>query len=254
MKKTFIFALVVFMIALLSGCDDDTPPNEVHSPEDTAGRVIGALSGSPSARLAGELGVAHPYDYADEMISHLRSGVIDCVIMERMSAEEILESSSGIRILSESLLEYDFSFAVARENNQLLSAVDSALEALTENGVLVGLRGKYFAGRNYMYSPLGDFSDNTRFLTLAVSPDSAPFSFINADGEYDGFNIEVARAVCDYLEVELRIMSTEVARLIPAVQEGSAHLAVGWLPDDMGDFVNVSETFADIAHVVLVRR
>ena len=255
MKKITILLFAVFILSILTSCDDGNPPNEVHSPADAAGRVIGALAGSPSARLADEMGYASLFSEVDEMMNSLRSGAVDCVIMERLGAREAVDSTRGVRMLSEPLLEYDLRFAIARENNQLPEEIDKALAALSDNGTLNGLRGRYFSGRNYSYSSPPGIQTGTRDLVLAVSQASAPFSYINTDGEFAGLNVDVARAVCDYLGLELIIVSVEVANLIPEVMNGRVDIALGWLPDDLGDnLVNVSEPYADIAQVVIVRR
>jgi ABC-type amino acid transport substrate-binding protein len=54
--------------------------------------------------------------------------------------------------------------------------------------------------------------------------------------------------------VELRIVPQDVSELIPAVWFGRADLALGWLAEDVGDYVDVSEPYASSAHVVIVRR
>lgn len=256
MKKQIIYTFITItvLITLIAACGPSGPPNEVHSPRDVPGRTIGALNGSPSARLAEELGIAVTFFDIEDMLNHLRIGTIDCIIMERLVAEEIISGASGIRMLGEPLLEYDLRFAVAKENNQLLAAINDAIEALSNNGVLSGLRSRYFAGRNFRYVPPTDRPTRPGYLSLAVSPDAAPFSFIDEYGNFAGFDVEVAQAVADHLGVELRIFAHDVSDLVDAVWFGRTDLALGWLPDDVGNFVNVSESYASSAHVVLVRR
>jgi len=254
MKKRILLSLIILLLLLISSCGATGPPNEVHYPRDVNGRTIGALNGSPSAQLAAELGNAVTFFDIDDMINHLRVGTVDCIIMERLVADEIISGASGIRILNDPLLEYDLRFAVAKENKQLLVAIDEAIEALTLNGVLGGLRDKYFAGRNYRYTPPNDGPTRPGYLSLAVSPGSAPFSYIDENGNFTGLDVEVARAVTDYLGVELKIVETEVSELISSVWFGRTDMALGWIQADVLDYVNVSESYANSAHVILVRR
>jgi ABC-type amino acid transport substrate-binding protein len=254
MKKLTIFTFIAFSFILITACGTGGPPNEVFSPNDVNGRTIGALNGSPSAQLAGELGSAVTFFDIDDMLNHLRVGTIECIIMERLIAEDIISNASGVRILPDPLLEYDLRFAVAKENNQLLAAIDDAIEDLTNNGTLGALREKYFAGRNFRYTPPTDRQTRPGYLSLAVSPDSAPFSYLDENNEFTGFDVEVAIAISDHLGVELRIISTDVSELISSVWFGRADLATGWLADDVSEYVNVSESFANSAHVVIVRR
>lgn len=254
MKRLKIFLFTGVVALALSSCGEKLPPNMVNSPEDINDRVIGVFGGSPSARLADELGVAMPLGSSDELMSNLKVGNVDCVIMEYTVAVDLVAETSGVKLLGESLLEYDLRFAVAKENAELLDAVNSALASLNSNGTLNGLRGKYFAGRSYAYAPPGDVAPRPGTLILAVSPDDYPYSYRNESGGYSGLNIDVARAVCDSLGVGLQIAEFETGELITAVWFGKADLALGWLPGDVGDAVNISDAYALLSHVVIVRK
>ena len=258
-KKILFFrtcALVFICAALLflTACDSELPPNTVYSPEDLQGALIGALSGSPSVRLASEHGTAFAADSDEDLIRDLRTGSVDAVLMESTTAADVASSAPGVRILSESLLEYELSFAVPRENPQLLAVINSTLDALEANGTLPGLRGKFFAGRNFVYRPPEDVPARPGYLILAVPPNAFPFSYIDDDGNFSGLSVYTAKAICDFLGVELRIISTPPAELVTAVWHGIADFSAGWLPDDIGDFITISNPFAEVSHSIIVRR
>ena len=237
-----------------AGCRD-APPNVVHSLDDVSGRTIGALLGTPSERMANELGFAWAVGSTDELMFHLLSGALDCVIIESTVAAELVAETAGVRMLPEPLLVYDLRFAIAVENAGLLRAVDAALATLRQNGTLRGLSDMYFAGRRFTYVPPEDVERRPGYLSLAVSGDSPPFSFRDEFGEFHGLDIDVARAVSDIIGVELIIIEYDSWELIRAVRYGRADLALGWLPSE-GDeqLINISEPYAVAEHVVIVRR
>jgi len=254
MKKAIVFVFAIFAALLLQGCRDAPPPNVVNSAEDAQGRIIGALSGSPSAWVAADVGRAQLFSSTDDLMYHLRAGTIDCVIMDSTVASELVADTTGVRVLGEPLLVYDLRFAIPRENSQLLQAVDAALAELRSNGTLGGLRNKYFAGRRYAYEAPEGVEQRQATLTLAVASDSPPFSYKDVNGEYAGLDIEVAQAVCDYLGVEMKIIEYDVAELITAVRFGRADLALGWVPGEEDEIINISEPYAVATHVIVVRR
>ena len=253
--KSAVFAVFIASVMLLfAGCQDERPPNTVNSLEDVPGKYIGAMSGTPSARLADELGVARSFFSGDELIRGLTSGMVDCAVLESVMADELVSGASGVRILGETLLEYDLRFAIPRENAELLNYVNAALAALNANGTLRNLRDKYFSGKRYEYSPPADVEARPGFLRLAIPADTPPYSFKDEDGEYTGLDVEVARAVCDYLGVQLQIIEVDARELVTAVWFGRADLAAGWLPGDIEDQVVTSDDYANTSYVVLVRR
>jgi len=247
-----ILAITV-VLPLAAGCRD-TPANEVNSIADVVGKVIGTLGGTPSERLADAYGQALAFEAGDEMMAFLRAGALDCVIMESSAALELVEQSTGVRILNEPLIEYELRFAIAKENGELLVAVNSALETLRQNGTLSGLSGKYFAGKSYTYVAPEGVQIHPGELLIAVPPDSPPFSFKNAGGELWGFDIEIACAVCDALGVEIQVIEYDAWELIDAVWSGSVDLALGWLPSEGEELVSMSDPYAHAVHVVIVRR
>jgi polar amino acid transport system substrate-binding protein len=255
LNKNYIKALlaVVLMLSLV-GCNRGLPPNEVEHPDDIDGRIIGAIRGSPSVRLASERGILWVEDTGEQLMERLRIGDVDTVLMESFAASSLVSATSGVRILPYPLIEYELRFAVPRENTQLLQVINTTLETLEANGTLNGLRSRYFGGRNFVYVPPEDVTPTSRYLTLAVPPEAYPFSFRDEQGGLSGLSVYVARAITDILGVELRFVELDPADLITAVWHGRADFAVGWLPDDLGDVVNVSEPYAQAEHSIIVRR
>jgi len=251
MKKLALVIIAALVCLLLIGCNPF--PNEVNSPEDVEGKFIGALSGTPSLRLADERGTAIPFYEAADMMASLRAGVIDCAIMERTTAIELVSNTSGVRILTEPLVEYELRFAIPMENRGLLNAVNAALDELSRNGTLRGLSNRYFSRGSFNYvSP--DNIERTGTLTIALPPDSPPFSYRDEEGRFTGMDIDVAIAVSDVLGVNLEPLEYDAWELVTAVWHGRADLALGWHPGEGEGLINTSEPYASTVQVIIVRR
>ncbi|MCL2424878.1 MAG: transporter substrate-binding domain-containing protein [Oscillospiraceae bacterium] len=251
MKKLIYFTLVISMLLVLVGCSED---GAISSPEEIQGMTIGALAGTPSLRLARENGTARAFYSESEMMRALRAEVIDAVIMEQATAMELVENTSGVRILNEPLVEYDLRIAIAMENVGLLNAVNNALAELEENGTLEGLAYQYFARGDFAYEPPENIEMRPGYLTVAFPPDSPPFSFRNADDMFVGMDVEVAVAIGHVLGIELTVLEQDPRELVTAVWHGRADLALGWHPYEGEGFVNMSNPYASAVHVVIVRR
>jgi len=129
-----------------------------------------------------------------------------------------------------------------------------ALEELGRNGTLRGIINKYFSRGNFSYVPTDETIERTGSLTIALPPDSPPFSFINEEGRFVGMDIEVAMAVSDVLGVELIPIETDAWELVTAVWHGRADLALGWHPGEGEGLISKSIPYARAVHVVIVRR
>ena len=67
-------------------------------------------------------------------IEDLKTGKVDCVVMDELPAKEILSSNSGIKILDGSLTNDSYGMVVKKGNKELLDAINTVLEKLKNEG------------------------------------------------------------------------------------------------------------------------
>jgi len=72
----------------------------------------------------------------------------------------------------------------------------------------------------------GGGSDGRPTLTMATNAEFPPFEFINDAGQYDGFDVELARAIADYLDMRLVIDNMAFDAVLVAVETGVADVAI----------------------------
>lgn len=63
-------------------------------------------------------------------------------------------------------------------------------------------------------------------LRFVTSDDYPPFNFVGADGALSGFNVDLARAICDELEAACTIQVEPFDTLVTAVDQGRADAAI----------------------------
>ena len=51
----------------------------------------------------------------------------------------------------------------------------------------------------------GDSKNDEKTLVVGIDPEYPPYSYIGSDGEYTGFDIEVAQAACDLLGWKMKV-------------------------------------------------
>ena len=257
MKKLVPLALFAFVIVLFSGCGGRLPNTLLDLDEFyTRGVVVGVLRGSASVHFIAEPSTAREFSTGEELMNNLKSGTLDCVVMEESTAKPLVSRTSGVKFFPEPLLEYDPGFAAAKENAELVSVINSALAELRENGTITGLHNKYFAGKSFKYTPAPheDTPSRAGTLTLAAPPDFPPYSYISVEGELTGMGLEAAGAVCDILGVELLITETPAQDIITMVQFGKADFALGWIPGEDAELVAFSDGYARSVQSIIVRK
>jgi len=67
-------------------------------------------------------------------IEDLKTGKVDCVVMDELPAKEIVSSNSGIKILEGSLTNDSYGMIVKKGNKELLDAINTVLQKLKDEG------------------------------------------------------------------------------------------------------------------------
>jgi ABC-type amino acid transport substrate-binding protein len=235
-----------------AGCGEKLPPNTVAAPEDVSGKIIGAMSGTAGAYIASQYGDVQQFDNMDVMFESLRVGALDCVVTDSLVTRK---DPKGVKPLREPLAEYGFAFAVARENGDLRRAVNSAIRNMRESGELARIEGAISKGGDSVYVPPDRQGEARATLRAAVRAEFAPYTYIDDEGECAGMDIDVARAVCGALGVDVEFFAVEPDEMIDTVRYGKADLAIGGLYENERDvgLVEYSDAYTAAAMEVLVR-
>ena len=67
-------------------------------------------------------------------IEDLKTGKVDCVVMDELPAKEIVSKNEGIKILDGSLTNDSYGMIVKKGNKELLDAINTVLQKLKDEG------------------------------------------------------------------------------------------------------------------------
>lgn len=76
-------------------------------------------------------------------VQALLSGKVDCVIIDNEPAKAYVAANEGLVILDTSYAVEDYAIAVAKDNTELLDAINGALAELTADGTVAAILAKY---------------------------------------------------------------------------------------------------------------
>ena len=102
-KKLISLLLVSAMAAATAGCGSSVPANSVNSRDDLAGKKIGVQLGTTGDSDATEYekndgSTVERYNKGADAIQALKTGKIDCVIIDQQPAEAFVEKNDDLKI------------------------------------------------------------------------------------------------------------------------------------------------------------
>lgn len=258
MKKIISLLLLAASLFALCGCSKDIPGNAVFSPDDLPNKRVGVpFDTSAYCYLEDyeEIGcVVEGYSSVSAVIDDVASGRLDCAIMNRELAEDEVSAFSKVKILEEAVISENLAIITAFESASLLSVIDSTLGTLIENGTIEDIIDNYINGKEFIYTSPEDIQYSGS-IKLAVNAIGKPFAYYE-NGEISGMDIDIARAICDTMGVELQIVDAEGDDLYEFIRSGRADFALGCLSqnEETEELVGFTQSYYTCEQVIIVRK
>ena len=123
----------------------------IASVDDLAGKKIGVQEATTGDIYAsGDFGDENVVKYANGALAveGLKSGKVDCVIIDNEPAKAYVAANEGLKILETTYADEDYAICVSKENDELKEAIDNALKELIADGSLQKIVDKYIPADN----------------------------------------------------------------------------------------------------------
>lgn len=128
-----------------------TEDSDIAGPDDLEGKLIGVQQGTtghiycsapPEDDGFGEENVM-AYPNGASAVEALKTGKVDCVVIDNEPAKAFVEANEGLKILDTEFVTEDYAIAIAKDNPELLEKVNASLAKLKADGTLQEIVDKY---------------------------------------------------------------------------------------------------------------
>ena len=119
--------------------------SDIATPDDLAGKTIGVQLGTTGDIYVEDVEDAtiERYNKGFEAVQALLQGKVDAVVIDGEPAKVFVEQNEGIKLVDEAFTEEEYAIAIAKDNEELLEKVNTALNTLKENGKFDEVVAKY---------------------------------------------------------------------------------------------------------------
>lgn len=256
-RYTFFSILIVWCMGVFCGCAK-VPENTVYSVEDLKGKNIGVQLKTTGDIYASEIEGATVlrFNKAADAVFALQEGEIDAVMLDDGPAKVFVEQNEGIRILEEVYAEEEYGIVVKKGNQELLDKINEALETIQENGTLDAITQNWIyegaSTSNYKGQNKESYANGK--LVVATNAEFPPYESV-VDGEVVGYDIDLMRAICDVLDMELVVENIAFDSIISSVDRGIADVgATGMsITEARLEQVDFSKPYTTAKQVIIVR-
>ena len=227
MKKFAALLLTAAMTVAMVGCGSSVAANTVNSKDDLPGKKIGVQLGTTgdadATAYEDEGSTVERYNKGSDAIQALKTGKIDCVIIDKQPAEAFVEKNDDLKILDDTFDAEEYAICIAKDNTDLTDEFNKAIEELKADGTIDTIISNYIgdeAGEHPYETPEGTEYPNGK-LTMATNAQFEPYEYYDGDNVV-GIDADIAKAICDKLGYDLEIEDMEFDAIIAAVSSGKA--------------------------------
>lgn len=121
--------------------------SDIAGPDDLTGKKIGVQLGTTGDIYAEDIEDAEieRYNKGMEAVQALQQSKIDAVVIDGEPAKVFVAENEGLKLLDEPLTEEEYAIAIAKDNDELLEKVNTALASLKDSGKLDEIVAKYIS-------------------------------------------------------------------------------------------------------------
>jgi polar amino acid transport system substrate-binding protein len=241
---------------------DNLPKTEepmFSSVDDIANKRIGIFTGTVhDAFLAQNYPKAKRllYDFTSDMILSLKTGKIDVIMMDLITAKIIMKHNPELGLLSDDIFNTPLGVGFRKDNPALTREFNQFISEIRANGIHNEMSERWFIN-DAEEAEMPQFNNpvSNKKLNVGVSVEDLPYvSYKN--GEFVGFDIEMMRRFAEWGNYQLEIIMIDFPALIPALVSGKVQVITDGISisEERAKQIDFSEPYAEFRTGVLVAR
>ena len=145
------------------------------------------------------------------------------------------------------------SYAIGFRNNDYVRYyVEAAIQTLAANGTISGIANRWFIEDNTYFAANANAMEQFegipwRTLLVGCDPDAYPLSYIDENGQYAGFDVELAQSVCALLGWQAQFIDVKSENAYDELMSGNVDCVWGGmtLDEDTKDFTVLTPYLTD---------
>ncbi len=239
MKRLISFVLSVSLLLGLTSCGEVTKVLEDE-------KLIAVKYGSADA-LACEDYISDgytkvTYNSSSDVVLAVENKKADFGILNEFELKEYLKAEREIK--QKELCEYNIDYCAyfSSDNKKLQKSFNDAIKELKNGGTFDKIKEAHLNGESFL-SVKRDNENGT--ITMLCDPNFEKRVYTDDDGEVVGFDVDIAREICNYLGYDLEIVTVDFDELFIELDKGAGDFIITAceVNEERADYYLLSDTY-----------
>ena len=232
-KKIFqLIILLLFVQLIMLPCSaQETLEPEYSRAEEMSGAKVGLLTGMPFEDMIREkipdIGEFSYFASMPDEVLALKARKIDSIFINNALIDFAAAKNDDLVKMSEHYLDSNFGFAFPKGDPQR-DVWLAIIDRMKADGTIDALWEKWMGSDvSIKTMPKQDWPGNAGLVRVACADSFEPMSYVGADMEMMGFDVEILLNVARELDLRVEFTPMDFGSLMPTVQSGKADMAIG---------------------------
>ena len=157
------------------------------------------------------------------------------------------------KVIDIELTQEEYAFGVDKDQPELLEKTNEFIKKIKDDGTFEKICNKYFGDGTPEGVKSAELDDSKDQLVVATNASFEPFEYKKGDTYY-GIDMEIAKALADYLGKELVISNMDFDAVCLSVGQHKADIAMAGLTikEDRKEHVNFSDAYYSASQKIIV--
>ena len=156
----------------------------------------------------------------DAVVS-LKNGGLDAVVIDQNPAQNFVDRSEGsLKLIEDDTSTEQYAIAVAKGNDELLTKINAGLKKIQEDGTFDKLVAEYIGGSSSQ-EETNTVEKTGLTVNVGTNAEFPPFEYIGDDGQPEGFDMAVMKAIGDAKGFDVKFTNMEFKSLVASLSTGA---------------------------------
>lgn len=187
-----------------------------------------------------------------DAIVTLNNGGVDAVVIDKNPAENFVANNQDkLKMVEDDTSTEEYAIAVGKGDTELLEKINAGLAKIKEDGTFDKLVAEYIGGEEEEEASTAEAEFTVNVGTNAEFP---PFEYIGDDGEPDGFDMAVIKAIGEAEGFDVKITNMEFKSLIASLSTGSLDAVIAGMTvtEERQQSVDFSDSYYTATQCIVI--
>ena len=248
MRRIISFILCSVFVFCLSSCDDEGSALATE-------KIIAVKYGSAN-EVACEQYIDHTkvtYNSSSDVVLAVENKKANCGIVDEFELNSFIRAERNIKQIECCQYSIDYCAYFKSDNDTLQKSFNKAIKDLKENGVFNKITDAHLNDKSF-----SDFTSNKEkgTLTMLCDPNFENRVFTDDEGNIIGLDVDIARAICNYLGYDLEIETVDFDELFIKLDSGEGDFIISAceVNDEREEYYLASDTYFTLNFYLIGRK